>query len=76
MGLRCTPKDAQRAVKRGQGPREVTRIDGPESSVPGSQWHAHGRNGGALNLDGTIHDADPYFSNGTLEWLRGFGWKV
>lgn len=36
-----TPKDAREAVRRGQGPREIGRIDKPEPGVPGSQWHAH-----------------------------------
>lgn len=44
-----------------QGPREIDRIDAPESTVPGSQWYAHGKekNDGTINLDGTIHDSDP-----------------
>ncbi|GHT70538.1 hypothetical protein AGMMS50239_39030 [Bacteroidia bacterium] len=76
LGLDCTPKSAQTKVKRGQAPREITRIDKPEGSVPGSQWHAHGSNGGAINLDGSIHDRDPQFSNKTLKWLREHGWNV
>lgn len=76
LGLDCTPKGAQKKVRRGQGPRQITRIDAPETSVPGSQWHAHGQNGGAINLDGNIHDADPKFSNKTLAWLRKHGWNV
>jgi len=76
LGLDCTPKGAQKKVRKGQGPRQITRIDAPESSVPGSQWHAHGSNGGAINLDGSIHDADPKFSNKTLAWLREHGWNV
>jgi RHS repeat-associated protein len=59
FGLDCTPKSAQKKIRRGQGPKEITRIDAPESSVPGSQWHAHGKNGGAINLDGSIHDKRP-----------------
>ena len=76
LGLDCTPKDAQRKVRRGQGPREITRIDAPEQSVPGSQWHAHGSNGGAINLDGSIHDRDPGFSRATYDWLRQHGWNI
>ena len=60
----------------GQGPRQITRIDAPESVIPGSQWHAHGSNGGAINLDGTFHDGDPNFSKKTLGWLREHGWDV
>ena len=76
LGLSCTPKDAQKKVRRGQGPREIVRIDAPESNIPGSQWHAHGTNGGAINLNGSIHDSDPLFSNKTLSWLRKHGWNV
>jgi RHS repeat-associated protein len=76
LGLNCTPKDAQRKVIRRQAPREIIRIDAPESSITGSQWHAHGKNGGAINLDGTIHDGDPQFSRKTLDWLREHGWNV
>ena len=75
-GLSCSPKNAKNKVSRGQGPKEIIRIDAPESSVPGSQYHAHGKNGGAINLDGSIHDRDPKFSRKTLEWLKGFGWNT
>lgn len=76
LGLNCTPRGAQQKVKKGQGPKQITRIDAPESSIPGSQWHAHGANGGARNLDGSIHDADPKFSKKTLAWLAEHGWSV
>ena len=75
FGLDKCPKVAQKKVKKGQGPKEVKRIDKPEESVPGSQWHAHGKNGGARNQDGTIHDRDPEFSKKTIEWLKEHGWK-
>ena len=52
-----TPKDAQRAVRRGQAPRDITRVDAPEESVPNSQWHAHCKCGAAVNQDGSLHDA-------------------
>uniref|UniRef100_UPI0039897434 RHS repeat-associated core domain-containing protein n=1 Tax=Edaphovirga cremea TaxID=2267246 RepID=UPI0039897434 len=58
----CPPKDAKNKVRKEQGPKEITRIDAPETSVPVSQWHAHGKNGGAINIDGSIHDGDPEFS--------------
>ncbi|WP_245929654.1 type VI secretion system PAAR protein [Brenneria roseae] len=76
MGMQGSPKDAKNKIRKGQGPNEITRIDAPESSVPGSQWHAHGKNGGAINLDGTIHDGDPAFSKKTLQWLKANGWHV
>ena len=73
----CKPGDAKRAVDKKQGPpsvrREIERIDGPESSVSGSQWHAHGKNGGGLNLDGEFHEGDPHFSGKVLKWLKKHG---
>lgn len=72
-----TPKDAQKKVNRGQGPREIERIDNPKpNDVPGSQWHAHDQNGGALNLDGSIHDKCPNFPNKVLRWLQDHGWNM
>ncbi|WP_144818520.1 RHS repeat-associated core domain-containing protein, partial [Enterobacter sp. DE0047] len=76
-----TPRDAQKKVERGQGPRDIKRIDEPEQSVPVSQWHAHqtkpekGKNP-ALNQDGSIHDGAPTFSKKTLKWLRNYGWNI
>ena len=77
----CTPKIAQNKVRKGQGPRDIKRIDAPEESVPGSQWHAHqtkevdGRNP-ALNQDGTPHDGMPNFSNKTRKWLKEHRWNT
>ncbi|MEQ9861930.1 S-type pyocin domain-containing protein [Pectobacterium cacticida] len=75
-GIQGSPKDAKNKIRKGQGPNEITRIDSPELSVPGSQWHAHGKNGGAVNLDGSIHDGDPEFSKKTLQWLKANGWGI
>ena len=76
----CKPGDAKRAVDKKQGPpsvrREIERIDGPKSSVSGSQWHAHGKNGGGLNLDGEFHEGDPHFSGKVLKWLKKHGWTM
>ncbi len=74
-----TPKQAQRKVEKKQGPSEITRIDGPEISVPNSQWHAHCKCGSGYNQDGTIHDkgkGDVTFSRKTIEWLNIHGWKI
>lgn len=76
-----TAKDAQKKVRKGQGPRDVGSIHKPEESVPGSQWHAHGKGKkkGAINADGTIHDAHkgvPDFSKKTNKWLQDHGWKI
>ncbi|MNV21172.1 hypothetical protein D3C71_1121000 [compost metagenome] len=73
-----TPKQAQAKVAKGQAPSDITRIDGPEASVPNSQWHAHCKCGSGLNLDGSIHDkgrGDVTFSRKTIEWLRDHGWE-
>ncbi|NIF22818.1 RHS repeat-associated core domain-containing protein, partial [Candidatus Pantoea multigeneris] len=76
-----TPKDAQKKVTKGQGPKDIKRIDEPEQSVPGSQWHAHqtkpekGKNP-ALNQDGSTHDGPPSFTKKTLKWLQEHGWNV
>ncbi|HWE88804.1 MAG TPA: RHS repeat-associated core domain-containing protein [Pseudonocardiaceae bacterium] len=75
-------RQAQREIGRGTAPspvlRQVHRIDGPEQSIPGSQWHAQrsGRGAPALNQDGTFRHGDPGFSRKTLDWLRQFGWDV
>ncbi|KRC76067.1 hypothetical protein ASE30_05465 [Achromobacter sp. Root83] len=73
-----TPKQSQAKVAKGQAPSDITRIDGPEASVPNSQWHAHCKCGSGLNLDGSIHDkgrGDVTFSRKTIEWLRDHGWE-
>lgn len=76
-----SPKDAQKAVQRDQGPRDIRNIHRPEQDVPGSQWHAHQAQKvdgkyPALNLDGSPHDGVPNFSQKTLEWLKSFGWNI
>jgi uncharacterized protein YukE len=69
---------AQRLIRVGQGPREISRIDRPDPNVPGSQWHAQGRGVGSpgLNVDGTAHDGDPHWPERVLAWLRQYGWNV
>lgn len=71
-------KAAQKIVRVGQGPREISRIDRPDPNVPGSQWHAQGRGVGSpgLNMDGTLHDGDPHWPERVLAWLRQYGWNV
>jgi hypothetical protein len=78
---RGTPKEAQKKVLRDQGPRDIERIDEPEESVPGSQWHAHQKKvvkgkKPALNQDGSFHDGEPSLSAKTLKWLRDHGWNT
>jgi hypothetical protein len=62
----------------GQGPREIGRIDRPEESVPGSQWHAQGRGRGSaeVNTDGTFHDGNPDRLDRVHDWLRSHGWRT
>lgn len=72
-----TPKQAQQKVRIGQGSKGVKRIDKPEESVPGSQWHAHANNDSALNMDGTIHDTHrgiPPFTRDDKDFLFCHGW--
>ena len=38
--------------------------------------HGKGKWDGAINLDGSIRDSNPKFSNKTRKWLREHGWKV
>ena len=40
---RGNPKDAQKKMCKGQESREIDRIDAPQSTAPGSQWHAQGK---------------------------------
>ncbi|MFU2078906.1 RHS repeat domain-containing protein, partial [Avibacterium endocarditidis] len=73
------PEQAEKIVNRfRRGPKGIKRIDRPELSVPASQYHAHDRNGAALNLDGTIHDKHrgmPLFSKDDRDFLFCYGWK-
>ncbi|WP_353173244.1 hypothetical protein [Acinetobacter rudis] len=74
-----TPAQAQRKVLRGIGPSGVKRIDGPEGSVPNSQWHAHAQNDSALNLDGSTYDqyrGIPPFNKNVTEFLFCHGWNI
>jgi RHS repeat-associated protein len=71
-------RQARNEVRNGRGPSEIHRIDGPNTAVPGQQWHAQrkGKGSPALNQDGTFHDGDPQFSAKTHKWLRKYGWKT
>ncbi|WP_179108637.1 RHS repeat-associated core domain-containing protein, partial [Rodentibacter genomosp. 2] len=73
------PQQAEKIVNiLHRGPRGIKRIDRPEESVPGSQFHAHAYNDAALNVDGTIHDKHrgmPPFSRDDRDFLFCYGWK-
>ncbi|MEX6667568.1 RHS repeat domain-containing protein, partial [Pseudomonas sp. W2-17] len=74
-----TPKQAQMKIGKKQGPLEITRIHGPDKSVPHSQWHAHCKCGSGYNLDGSVHDkgrGDVTFSRKTIDWLNQHGWSI
>ena len=61
-----------------RGPKGIKRIDRPEESVPGSQYHAHAYNDAALNVDGTVHDKHrgmPLFSKDDKDFLFCYDWK-
>lgn len=77
------PKVAREAVRRGQGPNGITRIDKPDPRYPHTQWEAHtgGRGSPALRKDGTWKhvpegQAPPSLSTKTLDWLRNHGWNI
>lgn len=74
-----TPAQARNIVNiNRRGPKGIKRIDKPEESVPGSQYHAHAYNDAALNVDGTVHDKHrgmPPFSKDDKDFLFCYGWK-
>ncbi|WP_233441785.1 type VI secretion system tip protein TssI/VgrG [Aggregatibacter actinomycetemcomitans] len=74
-----TPAQARNIVNiNRRGPKGIKRIDRPEESVPGSQYHAHAYNDAALNVDGTVHDKHrgmPPFSKDDKDFLFCYGWK-
>ncbi len=76
--LLATPRDAQRAIIRGQGPRDITRIDAPDARYPHSQWEAHtgGRGSPALQQDGTWKHGPGRLSRDALGWLKEHGWNI
>ena len=78
-----TPRQAQQALRRGQGPRELTRIDEPARSNPTSAWEAHvgGTGSPALRKDGRWKHVPkgtepPRLKPATLDWLRDHGWDI
>jgi RHS repeat-associated protein len=74
-------RQAANDIRRGRGgvPSQLEggRVDAPQGSVPGSQYHAQGPGEGSpgLNLDGTFHDGDPGWNRRTYEWLYNHGWS-
>ena len=61
-----------------RGPKGIKRIDRPEESVPGSQYHAHVYNDAVLNVDGIRHDKHhgvPPFGKDDRDFLFCYGRK-
>ena len=77
-----TPSQARQAVRRGQGPPGIQRIDPPH--LPGEQWHAHlapGTGTRAVNADGTWRhlpagQQPPKLTKGQKTFLQNAGWAV
>ncbi len=80
LGLACKPRspaEAANMVRRGQGPRGISRIDSPK--IKGEQWHAHlGRGEGspAVNLDGSWKHPGAALTKKQADFLRSAGWDV
>ena len=71
-----SPSQMQQQVARGKAPRDVIRVDNPK--IPGQKPHVHFRDGTALNIDGTTHDAIngvPNLTKAVRVWLFDNGWK-
>ena len=49
---------------------------GTYGGAPNAIVHAHSKNGGAYNLDGSIKDHMPDFKQDDLDFLYCHGWKV
>ena len=73
---RGTYTQAKIKVQRGQAPKGIVRIDPPHGGAPNAMVHAHSKNGGAYNLDGSIKDHMPDFKQDDLDFLYCHGWKV
>ena len=70
-----SPNQMQKQVERGQAPRTVLRVD--YDKITGST-HVHFRDGTALNMDGSVHDAINgvhQLTNSELAWLLKNGWR-
>lgn len=77
------PRVAKEALRRGQGPKGITRIDKPDPRYPHTQWEAHtgGRGSPALLKDGTWKHmpegtSPPSLPRKTIEWLRDHGCEI
>ena len=60
------------AIRRGQAPRGIERIDVPK--IKGEQLHVHFKDGSALNIDGTWKHGTKALTQDETEWLLANGW--
>lgn len=65
----------QKQVERGQAPKDVDRVDPPDSGCP--KDHVNFKNGTSVCKDGTIHNKGhgiPNPSRKVWDWLHQNGW--
>ena len=69
----------QKAVERGQAPKEIDRVDPPHNpNAPEQKAHVHFSDGTAMNYDGTKHDKKhgiPNISSKVKKWLESYDWS-
>jgi hypothetical protein len=70
----ASPNQLNRAIRRGQAPEGIIRIDTPK--VPHEQLHATFDDGSALNIDGTWKHGGLTITKRQAEWLVTNGWKL
>lgn len=72
------PKFMQRLVEKGQAPKTIDRFDEAPKNIKNGKPHVHFKDGGAINVDGTIHDKSKShnLTKKEREFLEKYGWKV
>lgn len=74
IGRGLRPNQMNQAIKRGQGPRGITRIDTPK--IPHEKLHATFEDGSALNVDGTWKHGGIDLTRDQMSWLVENGWTL
>lgn len=69
-----SPNQMNQAIRRGQAPRGITRIDTPK--VPNEQLHATFEGGAALNVDGSWKHGFVDLTRAQRDWLIENGWDL
>lgn len=69
-----SPNQINKAIKRGQAPQGVKRVD--TGKVKGEQTHVHFDNGAALNIDGSWKHGSAELTSKQREWLMNNGWTL